>query len=394
MSPQPLLSAILIVFSSAAILLETTYRNNSLVEAALCRFHICDTGHLVRQARIAARDPGVASAQRAFVDFRTALLRDIAYPYRWCDLGEASLLAGRIEEARYCFSRAVELAPNSPSILLQAAEFHFTTHHPDDALPYTSRILKLIPNYDSEIFRYYAQAGLPPEDVLRRGIPEDSRPARSYFEYLLANSTPESAGKVWEWMLPRAFLDNRMAGRYLQFLLNKRRFKEAVQRWVSYLGPRRGEYPDSNLLFNGGFDKEPSGVPFDWTLGATEHVQEQRDSGALRIMFDGAANLDYQGVSQLAVVEPGTYQFKAAVRTEGLTTNQGIAFRLFDPESPSRLDVRTEAFGGTRQWLSVEKRFTVKTGTNLVKVQLFRQPSEKFDNKIAGMAWIKSLKLQ
>jgi hypothetical protein len=111
------------------------------------------------------------------------------------------------------------------------------------------------------------------------------------------------------------------------------------------------------------------------------------------VTFDGAANIDYRGASQTAVVAPGRYRFTAVLRTEGITTNQGIGFRLFDPESPQRLDVRTAQLTGNNGWTELATGFTVSARTNLVTVQLDRQPSAKFDNKIAGTAWIDSVKL-
>jgi Tetratricopeptide repeat len=397
---QAVLSAVLITFSTAGILLDSAYRNNPAAETALCRFDVCATGQLLNRANLRAFEPDRPAAQLAAVDYREALRRDMSYPYRWCDLGEACWRSGRIEEAQYCFSRAVDLAPDSPPILMRAANFQFRAGHPAKALPYTLRILKLIGDYDSLIFLNYARAELPPEQTLREGLPEESRAVRSYFEFALANGSPESAAQIWEWMRLRSFTDDRLAGRYIDFLLRNRRYGEAARMWEGYLGPRRGPYPETNLLFNGGFETESSGAAFDWTAGKTEHVGELRDSSvtqsgkwSLRVSFDGAANVEYQGVSQTAVVSPGTYRFAAAVRTAGVTTNQGIAFRLFDPESPARLDVRTAAFTGTSEWVSLTKDVRVGALTHLVKIQLFRQPSEKFDSKISGRAWIDSVAL-
>ena len=53
------LSVVLIVFSLAGILLETTYRNNSPVEAALCRFNVCDTEQFLRHASTTVRTEAV-----------------------------------------------------------------------------------------------------------------------------------------------------------------------------------------------------------------------------------------------------------------------------------------------------------------------------------------------
>lgn len=114
----------------------------------------------------------------------------------------------------------------------------------------------------------------------------------------------------------------------------------------------------------------------------------------MRIRFQGEGNVDYGHVSQTAVVEPGVYRFEAQLRTEGLTTDEGVAFRIFDPESRARLDVWTESFTESRDWTRVEKTLRVVPGTRLVEVRVARKPSWKFDNKIQGTAWVDAVSLE
>jgi hypothetical protein len=81
------------------------------------------------------------------------------------------------------------------------------------------------------------------------------------------------------------------------------------------------------------------------------------------------------------------------VRTRELTTDEGLRFHVFDPESGTRLDVYTAQLTGTNDWTPLEKTFTVPPGTNLIAVQVSRIPSEKFDNKIDGEAWVDTVSL-
>lgn len=37
-----------------------------------------------------------------------------------------------------------------------------------------------------------------------------------------------------------------------------RKFEPAFETWASYLGARRGDRPDSNLVFNGDFENDPT----------------------------------------------------------------------------------------------------------------------------------------
>ena len=93
-------------------------------------------------------------------------------------------------------------------------------------------------------------------------------------------------------------------------------------------------------------------------------------------------------------MRPGPYRFHALIRTEGLTTDQGLRFRISDAEAPARLDVVLGQFTGSSPWSGVEHDLVVSPETRLLQVQVIRQPSMKFDNKIGGTAWIDGLKLE
>jgi len=116
-------------------------------------------------------------------------------------------------------------------------------------------------------------------------------------------------------------------------------------------------------------------------------------SWSLRIRFGGKENVAYSHIAQRAVVWPGPYRFEAWIRTEEITTNQGIGWRIFDAVSPSRLSLEFENRVGTADWTKVEKIFVVPPETRLLEVQVVRRPSLKFDNKISGTACIDAVSL-
>jgi hypothetical protein len=81
------------------------------------------------------------------------------------------------------------------------------------------------------------------------------------------------------------------------------------------------------------------------------------------------------------------------VRTERLTTDEGIGFRILDPTAASRLDVKTERVTGTSDWRKIDQVFEVRPQTRLIQIQVVRQPSLKFDNNISGTVWIDTVQL-
>src|SRR5262249_48856000 len=152
---------------------------------------------------------------------------------------------------------------------------------------------------------------------------------------------------------------------------------------------------------NGDFESQPSGVLFDWRMeNLSEDVIVMLDpdvahtgTRSLRIEFGGNKNVDYAQTSETTFVKAGMYRFAAFVRTEGVTTDQGIAFRIFDPESPAQVDTKTEQLTGTTNWKEVEKIVAVPQRTRLLTIQVIRPASWKFDSHIAGTAWIDTVSL-
>jgi hypothetical protein len=396
-----ILAAVLAAYCSAGILSEMVWPNNEEVKGVLCRLLLCTNASLVGRARQQLAEVGEEDVQEAVALFRRALQRDPQNPYRWADLGEAFLEAGQKEDARYCYVQALALAPYSAPFLLRVANFHFQIGENEKALPITARILTLIPDYDSVIFSEYTRLVGQVEDVLRSGLPQGCRAAESWLRFVIQAGRLDDAQRTWEWVVGRGYADDALVGEYAEFLIRQGHPDWAASAWARYLGTRSGDYRKSTYLFNGGFESEPAQSPFDWNVARTQGVEVARDcttawSGkcSLRIKFAGTKNLDFAAASQLAFVMPGPYRFHAFIRSEGLTTDQGIRFRISDAEVPARLDVIFGQFTGTRPWSPVEQAFVVSPETRLLQVQVIRKPSLKFDNKVGGTAWIDELRLE
>jgi hypothetical protein len=187
---------------------------------------------------------------------------------------------------------------------------------------------------------------------------------------------------------------------YIDALLKAHRYEQAQRDWASSWGSDRGEYPDRNLLFNGDFEREPTGCDLDWRVTPSTEFETIRDKSSakqgqwsLLIRFRGTGNVAYENVEQLVRVTPGPHTLRAWIRTDAISTREGVRFRIIDAEAEGRLDVRTEAWTGTHDWTPVNQSFTVPPGTNLVAVRLVRRVSEEFDNRIKGSLWVDDIRL-
>lgn len=320
----------------------------------------------------------------------SALRGDPASPYRWCDLAEQYAEAGEIPRARACFARALQLGASLPQIHIRAANFHVTQDEPGQVLLHTTRVLDMAPDYDTVIFGYYDRLEFSPTQVLLAQW-ASPRAALSYFSYLLAAGRPGAASEAWSVLLQLGFPSDRTAAAYLNFLLSHDHPETAAEAWAAYLKDRRGDYLRPNRLFNGNFQFEPTGAPLDWKIEPHPAVEASRDPGnGLSLRFNGAENVAYRHATQIACVKPGRYVLHAKIRTQDITTNEGIHLHVTAPG----LDLRTEPLTGTHPWTLVELSFEVPPNIHQLTIGICRDPSRKFDNKIQGAASVTALDLR
>ncbi len=344
---------------------------------------------------------GPESLEWAVSAYEESLRRDPASPFRWCDLGEALDRRSHLPRAKYCFERGVELGPNSPPVLLRAAYFHFGAGEQSRALHLTARTLTLVRAYDAVIFGLYSRLEIEIADVLRHGMPKDPEAVQPYFAHLLQAGNGADLTQAWAWMSEHLLRDDSSMSAYVDFLLAARRYDLAKQTLGDYAGERGEAWSSaSNLVFNAGFEHDPLPAALDWTIRPSEEFETGRDfevaatgSSSLSVRFEGQENVDYRHLVQKVVVQPGRYRFRVHIRTEGITTDQGVGFQILAADPSSRLNVETEPLLGTRDWTLLEESFTVPPRTRLLEIRAFRRQSRKFDSKIAGTVWIDDVSL-
>src|SRR5947209_3296086 len=168
-----ILSAILALYPSITYLAELRYRIDPALEHTVCRNLACSDELLLESAdRLAAGNPQDASF--ALTNLQEALRRNVASPDRWCDVGEALLRLGRLEDAKYSFGRAVQLGPQSPPVFWRTAQFYSQIREARLSEGYMGKMLALVPQYEELVFGIYLADGRDVRDTLEYGIPRQS----------------------------------------------------------------------------------------------------------------------------------------------------------------------------------------------------------------------------
>jgi len=323
--------------------------------------------------------------------FEQALRDDPAFPYRWSDLGDALLAAGDVDRARACFRRALELGPRDPQIALRTANFHFRAGEPDETLKLDAVVLRQVPDYDDMIFSSCVRMGGALSRILDLAIDSNPRAAGEFFHFLGrqgGHGSEESLSIAWKWMDARGFITRPLAVSRTTALLDHNRPEEAAAIWAKYVSPRR-----DSLVENPSFEHPWLNEGFDWRLAPVNGASVTTDSAvahagrsSLKIRFDAVDNLDFHHVSQIVWLNPGRYRLTAWIRTEALSTDQGVGLRIAGAATPM--------LTGTHDWTRLSAEFVISGKPALERIEIVRRPSLKFDNHPHGTVWIDDVEVK
>jgi tetratricopeptide (TPR) repeat protein len=324
----------------------------------------------------------------------------------WSDLGAAYDWAGRTNDASRAFERAIQLFPASPEINWRFANFAFRTHRIPEGLRCLRIVLAGGTPAHRDVFLLATRATRDNGAILEDMLP---RQASTFFDYLnfqIETGNMVAAEQVWLWMLQLKLpFDLREAFPYLDGLIRRQEvgrlaaaWSDLNERFPAQIRPRTNA---PNLITNGGFEFDILNGGLDWRVipveGAAVSVDSQdslEGSRALRIEFNGKRNLDYENIFQYVVVQPNSrYKFWGSLRANGITTDSGPRFQIFDAFDIGKLFLSTENVVGTSSWTPQQLEFETRADTHLLIVRIARPPSAKLDNLIRGTVWVDRMSL-
>jgi hypothetical protein len=360
-----------------------------------------DLGHFFE------RDSEQGSLPQAILHYQKATDLNPRDARAWADLGGAYELTGQLEKAQSAYEQAARLFPQSPEINWRLANYYIRQGELEKAV----RALRAVMNGSyalrQQAFDLAWRAGLDPELVRTQMIPPDTRFSFQYLTYLAQQNHMQEATQVWQQILasPETF-GVTAAFPYLDGLIKDQRVDELQAAWKALsernptLLPHRSF--DPNLMCNGDFESRIFNGGLDWRVRPAEGVLVKLDSlkffdgtHSLQIHFNGKHNVSYAHISQYVPVKPNTlYRFTGYMQTQGITTDSGPSFQIYDAYDPSRLNLLTEPLLGTNAWTARHLEFSTPPETRLLLIRVVRRPSQKLDNQIAGTAWIDRVSLQ
>lgn len=187
----------------------------------------------------------------------------------------------------------------------------------------------------------------------------------------------------------------------LQRLVAEGRYRQA---WLLFVGTLDAAgLAELGNLFNGGFELDSSGLPFDWQFGRVagaviDQVEAIDDDGErsrrLRIEFANR-RVPFNHVSQLLVLDPGAYRLQGRVRLEALANDRGLQWVIHCAPAPHTELYRSERLNGTRAWGRFGDDFTVPAeGCQAQWLRLQIPARIDSERQVSGRAWFDAMSIQ
>ena len=348
-------------------------------------------------------EPDTAQALQAY---NVALSLNPRSADLWSDVGIAYETEGNVAAARDAFLHAKRAYPLSAEISWRYGNFLLRQGDLDAAFGEMRSAVETEPRRGAEALSRALSAEPNIDLVIDRVLP----PLSDAYTGAIFDQISEGhrANAVLIWNRLAALHPKLPLQTYTYYLvtalLREKQVPEAQRIWkqaADFAGFGNLPGPADSLLWDGGFESAIFGNGFAWALPGGAPVQisfdtREKHSGnrSLRLLFNGRYNLGLNGPCAEVLVQPSTaYHFSAWVKTQSITTEQGIRFQLRPMGTQDNLTVVTSDLRGTQSWTNIETSWSSGENVREVQVCVARLPSQEFDDKIQGIAWVDDVSL-
>ena len=303
----------------------------------------------------------------------------------WLELSKLYEQEAEADLARSAMEKALETDPNYAQTHWSAANLYFRLGDVGAADFETRRAVDLDVSYLTQVLDLVWRAYGDPEVIVPTHVPNTKDANLLAMNYFIGQGSEIGAELSWERLRTYNTQPQERFG-YVNYLVNRGQPHEAY----AVFGHGMDEDRIAGV-FNGGFEQTPMNGGFDWQISSTLNEEarrvttESRDGvGSLRIEFSGESNVNYQRVSHRLPVVPGqSYELSFSMRTDGISTDEGVYVEIEGQ--------RSEAPLGTTYWDEFTIGFTASSDMTAIRVR--RNPSEKLDNRLNGTVWLYEFEL-
>lgn len=348
-------------------------------------------------------EPDAAQAIKAL---RKAVALDPYSAQALLDLATAYDGEGETAKAREAFLAAQRVYPLSADVSWSYGNFLLRQNEQDEAFREIRKAVELEPKRAAEAFSRAMRVQPDANLLLDKAVPASTAVYLPILHTLSDAGDLDTAQLVWNRLL--ALNQKVPMGEMVRFideLIQQRRVTEAARIWqqaVSIMQNAPPPDPDGSLIWDGSFESGYAGGGFAWHFApSTRDVQISFDQSekhmgkqSLRMLFNGRENLNFEDACHNITPQAGQrYLLSGWVRTQALTSSEGVRLQIFVFTPTRNESVRTEEVHGTLAWKQIQLAWTAPPGAAFGTVCVKRDMSDIPGGDIQGAAWIDDISL-
>src|SRR2546427_1101322 len=322
------------------------------------------------------------------------------------DLATAYDGDGETARAREAFLAAQRVYPLSADVCWSYGNFLLRQGEQDAAFREIRKAVELEPKRADEAFSRALRVQPDANILLDKAVPSATAAYLPILHSLSGAGDLNNAQLVWNRLI--ALHQQVPMSEMVYFiieLVHQFRTADAARAWtqaVSIMKNPPPPDPEGSLLWDGGFESGYAGGGFSWHfVPETNDVQisfdrSQKHSGeqSLRILFKGHRNLSFENACHNITPEAGKqYLLSAWVRTESLTSSQGVRLQISVFTGIKNESVATEEVHGTQPWKQIQQHWFAPPGGIYGSVCVGGFMRDIPGRDIQGAAWIDDVSL-
>ena len=345
-------------------------------------------------------------SSRAEFCFQRAVALNPVYTNAWLDLGTNYESEGNTKAAREAFLRAKLSYPSSPEVSWRYGNFLLLERDLPTAYSELQLAVRRDPRFAAAAFSRCYRVNPDIDAILNQALPAEPGVYVDVLGEAARSKQLAVAQKVWDrLLLMHARLHFQDFDPYVSELLAAGRATDARRVWdegVATMTLPALEQVKDSLVWDPSFESGAGGFFFSWRYRAPHQgmqisldpTQKHSGSQSLRLTFDGKHNQNLEPACTMVNVAPSTaYHFSGWVRTQDLTTNSGVGFRISSVGGPTPSVDQTREIHDTNPWTSLGMPWKSGPQVHQASVCIMREPSDTPNMNISGTAWVDDVNL-
>ncbi len=322
------------------------------------------------------------------------------------DLANAYDSEADVAQALEAYRAAQRVYPLSADVCWSYGNFLLRQGQQDAAFSQIHQALELEPKRASEAFALAMRVQPDVNVLLDQVVPANAAVYLPIVQSLSVAGEIATAQAVWKRLLAlHQKVPIQDTVNYVDAVNRKLGPSESTRAWkeaVSIMQNPPPPDPPGSLVWDGGFESGYGGGGYAWYFSRNPRdlqisfSRSEKHSGdrSMRLLFYGRKNLNFEDVCHnIAPQEGQTYLLTGWVKTQSLTSSEGVRLQIFAFAQPENVTAMTADVRGTQDWKQVRLTWTAPRGANSGRVCVRRIMSGMPGSNIQGAAWIDDVSL-